>query len=145
MTRLKKKEGFHGLSLLGDAASMDKDFYKDSRMKDNIVHQALGCFEEVSIDKAENHRLYRFEFVEYANTFDSRRSLRSVAAYIDNGHELFTAAPKIRRVSFRPLFTTYTTEKLGPNVRDITTTLAMYKTLLPRPVYMASSTINGFR
>eukprot|EP00171_Calliarthron_tuberculosum_P023256 IDg23256t1 len=105
----------------------------------------LNVYEVVDIDESNGHRLYKSKFLDKIKNTGEKHSRLCAAAWNDQEHGLFTAAPTIRRLSLRLLFALCATYKYAPNSRDVVRAFLRAKTKLRRPIYMKAPKEMGLK
>lgn len=121
-------------ALVGKAKSPE-DYYS-SRMSELNGLREMGTFQVVPKSESEGHRLYSSVFVDKIKSDGSKKSRLCVAAFNDDQHRLFTAAPTVKRMSLRLLISLSTMYGVGLHTRDVSKAFIQSTTTLRRPVYV---------
>lgn len=110
--------------------------YTDSRLEELKGLREIGTFEIVPNSEAQGHRLYSSVFVDKIKTDGAKKSRFCVAAFNDQEHRLFTAAPTVRRSSIRLLVSICAMYQIPLYTRDVTKAFVQSTTVLRRPVFV---------
>eukprot|EP00171_Calliarthron_tuberculosum_P022600 IDg22600t1 len=114
----------------------DPNFWDESRRQEIQFLRELSVYEIVDKEESKGHRLYRSKFLDRIKENGEKHSRLCVAAWNDQEHGLFTAAPTIRRMSLRFFLAVCASYGFEPSSRDVIRAFLRSKTKLRRPIYM---------
>lgn len=123
----------------------DPNFWNESRRQELQFLSELSVFEVVDVAESKGHRLYRSKFLDKIKANGDNHSRLCAAAWNDQEHGLFTAAPTIRRISLRLLFAICAAYGYELSSRDVVRAFLRSKTKLRRPIYMRAPKEMGLR
>lgn len=113
-----------------------REDFSESRLDELRGLESMGTFEVAAREEAKGHRLYNSLFVDSVKETGKKKSRFCVAAFNDDEHRLFTAAPTVKRSSLRILVALCAMYELPLHTRDVTKAFLQSTTVLRRPVFV---------
>lgn len=118
-TPAQTKTCIEGVSHLQTQTDDDQEMFEESRIEEvQALLWDVSFFVDASAAKGQ--RLHSSRFVDLLEPDDKKRSRLCVAAFHDNDHGLFPAAPTIKKLSTRLLLTLCATDKINLHTRNVT-------------------------